>query len=140
LAAGLSQTGYIKAVTIMTLEDVLKVLENDSGERRNPEKYHFTIFGAPSDTGTWGWRVEGHHLSQNYTVSNGKVVDGPSFFGANPAEVRQGPRKGLRTLAGEDDLGFQVLHALDEQQQKIAIVNPKAVSYTHLTLPTICSV
>ena len=28
LAAGLSQTGYIKAVTIMSLEDVLKVLEN----------------------------------------------------------------------------------------------------------------
>jgi hypothetical protein len=40
LAAGLSQTGYIKAVTIMSLEDVLKALENDSGERRNPEKYH----------------------------------------------------------------------------------------------------
>ena len=42
LAAGLSQTGYIKAVTIMSLEDVLKALENDKGERRNPEKYHFT--------------------------------------------------------------------------------------------------
>ena len=128
LAAGLSQTGYIKAVTIMSLEDVLRGLENDSGERRNPEKYHFTVFGAPSDTGTWGWRVEGHHLSQNYTVANGQVVDGPSFFGSNPAEVRQGPRKGLRTLAGEDDLGFQVIHALDEPQQKVAIVNPKAYS------------
>jgi hypothetical protein len=126
LAAGLSQTGYIKAVTIMSLEDVLKTLENDSGERRNPEKYHFTVFGTPSDTGTWGWRVEGHHLSQNYTVANGQVVDGPSFFGANPAEVRQGPRRGLRTLAGEDDLGFEVIHALDEPRQKIAIVDPKA--------------
>ena len=85
LAAGLSQTGYIKAVT-------------------------------------------GHHLSQNYTVVNGQAVDGPSFFGSNPAEVRQGPRKGLRTLAGEDDLGFEVIHALDEPQQKIAIVDPKAYS------------
>src|SRR5262245_30690723 len=36
LAAGLSQTGYIKAVTIMSLENVLKIIENDSGERRNP--------------------------------------------------------------------------------------------------------
>jgi hypothetical protein len=128
LAAGLSQTGYIKAVTIMSLEDVLKALENDSGERRNPEKYHFTVFGTPSDTGTWGWRVEGHHLSQNYSVANGQVVDGPSFFGSNPAEVQQGPRKGLRTLAGEDDLGFEVIHALNEAQQKIAIVDPKAYS------------
>jgi len=38
LAAGLSQKGYIKAVTIMSLEDVLKIMENDSGEHRNPEK------------------------------------------------------------------------------------------------------
>ncbi len=128
LAAGLSQTGYIKAVTIMSLEDVLRVLENDSGERRNPEKYHFTVFGTPSDAGTWGWRVEGHHLSQNYTVAGGQVVDAPSFFGANPAEVRQGPRQGLRTLAGEDDLGFAVIHALDEPQQKIAIVHAEAYS------------
>jgi hypothetical protein len=126
LAASLSQIGYIKAVTIMSLEDVLKVIENDSGERRNPEKYHFSIFGTPSDTGTWGWRVEGHHLSQNYTVVKGQVVDAPSFFGSNPAEVRQGPRKGLRTLAAEDDLGFEVIHALDEPQQKVAIVDPKA--------------
>ena len=126
LAAGLSQTGYIKAATIMSLEDVLKVMEKDNGENRNPEKYYFSVFGSPSDSGIWGYRVEGHHLSQNYTVVNGTAVDGPSFFGSNPAEVRQGPRKGLRTLAGEEDLGIDLIHTLDEQQQKIAIVNPTA--------------
>ena len=126
LAAGLSQMGYIKAVTIMSLEDVLKIMENDSGERRNPEKYYFSLFGTPSDSGTWGYRVEGHHLSQNYTVANGDVIDGPSFFGCNPAEIRQGSRKGLRTLAREDDLGIELIHLLDEQQQKVAIVEPTA--------------
>jgi len=126
LAAGLSQAGYIKAVTIMSLEDVLRIIENDSGVRRNPEKYHFSIFGTPSDTGTWGYRVEGHHVSQNYTITNGQVVDGPSFFGSNPAEVKQGPRKGLRVLAAEDDLGFAVIHGLDEPLRKVAIVDAKA--------------
>lgn len=126
LAAGLSQTGYIKAVTIMSLEDVLRAIENDSGERRNPEKYYFSLFGTPSDNAAWGYRVEGHHLSQNYTVVNGKAISGPSFFGSNPAEVRQGPRKGLRTLALEDDLGLDVIRTLDEPQQKIAIVDPTA--------------
>jgi len=126
LAAGLSHTGYIKAVTIMSLEEVLRVIENDSGEYRNPEKYYFSIFGTPSDSGTWGYRVEGHHLSQNYTVVTGKVIGGPSFFGCNPAEVRQGPRKGLRTLYAEDDLGLELIHSLDEQQQKIAVVDPTA--------------
>jgi hypothetical protein len=126
LASGLSQTGFIKAVTIMSLEDVLKIMENATDERRNPEKYYFSIFGTPSDTGTWGYRVEGHHLSQNYTIVNGKVLDGPSFFGSNPAEVRQGPRKGLRTLAAEDDLGLEMMQTLDGAQQKVAIVDPTA--------------
>jgi hypothetical protein len=126
LAAGLSQTGYIKAMTIMSLDDVLKIMENDNGERRNPEKYYFSIFGTPSETDAWGYRVEGHHLSQNYTIADGKVMDGPSFFGANPAEVRQGPRKGLRTLAGEDDLGLDLIQSLDLTQRKIAVVDPTA--------------
>jgi len=126
LASGLSQVGFIKAVTIMSLEEILRVLENDSGERRNPEKYNFTIFGTPSESGTWGWRVEGHHLSQNYTVSNGQVVDAPSFFGSNPAEVRQGPRRGLRVLSAEDDLGFELIGMLDEPLRATAIVDPNA--------------
>jgi len=128
LAAGLSQTGYIKAVTIMSLEDVLRIIERDSGEYRNPEKYYFSVFGTPAENGTWGYRVEGHHFSQNYTIVNGKIIDAPSFFGANPAEVRQGPRKGLRTLAAEDDLGIELIHSLDEPQLKIVIVNPTAYS------------
>jgi hypothetical protein len=126
LAAGLSQSGFIKAVTIMSLEDVLKLIENDDGERRNPEKYYFSIFGTPSATGTWGYRVEGHHISQNYTVANGEVIGGPSFFGSNPAEVRIGPRKGLRALADEDDFGFAVIESLDEPLRQVAIVDPTA--------------
>src|SRR3954465_8480189 len=71
LSAGLSQTGYVKAVTIMSLEDVLRIIENASDEYRNPEKYYFSMFGTPSETDAWGYRVEGHHLSQNYTVVEG---------------------------------------------------------------------
>jgi hypothetical protein len=126
LAAGLSQGGYIKALTIMSLEEVLRIIEHDRGDVRDPQKYYFSVFGSPSDSRPWGYRVEGHHLSQNYTFVNGEVIDGPSFFGANPAEVREGPRKGLRTLPAEDDLGFEVIHALDEPQQKAAIVDPAA--------------
>lgn len=126
LSAGLSQSGYMKAVTIMSLEDVLKLMEKDSGERRNPEKYYFSIFGAPSEDGTWGYRVEGHHVSQNFTVVRGKVVDAPAFFGDNPAEVRVGPRAGLRALAAEEDLARDLVSALDADQKKVAIVDPAA--------------
>ena len=126
LSAGLSQQGYIKAETIMSLEDVLRILEKGQGPERDPEKYYFSVFGRPAASGTWGYRVEGHHLSQNYTVVNGRVAGAPSFFGANPAEVKEGPRKGLRTLAGEEDLGREVIRSLDPGQRRIAVVNPEA--------------
>src|SRR5689334_1177388 len=96
LCAGLSQQGYIKAVSIMSLEEVLRLIENSSTDYRNPEKYFFTVFGTPDEKGTWGYRIEGHHVAQNFTIVNGKAIGGPSFFGSNPAEVRQGPHKGLR--------------------------------------------
>jgi hypothetical protein len=126
LSAGLSQTGYIKAATIMSLEDVLRILENDDGQRRNPEGYFFSVFGVPSDKGVWGYRVEGHHLSQNFTLAGGKVVGAPSFFGANPAMVKQGPRAGLRALAREEDLARELMLALDEKQRQAALVDKVA--------------
>jgi uncharacterized protein DUF3500 len=126
LSAGLSQRGYIKAVEIMSLEDVLRILENGKGPQRDPEGYFFTVFGEPADNGTWGYRVEGHHVSQNFTIVNGKVAGSPSFFGSNPAEVREGPRKGLRVLAREDDLGHDLVVSLTAEQKKVAILDKEA--------------
>jgi Protein of unknown function (DUF3500) len=126
LSAGLSQSGFIKATSIMSLEDVLKVMEKDTVDRRHPGKYHFSIFGSPSDEGTWGYRVEGHHVSLHFAVVKGKLAGTPTFFGANPHEVREGPRTGLRVLAAEEDLGRSLMQALDAGQQKTAMVAEKA--------------
>ena len=60
-----------------------------------PVNYFFSVFGTPSKKATWGWRVEGHHVSLHFTVVNGTLVaSSPSFFGSNPAEVREGPEEG----------------------------------------------
>lgn len=126
LAAGLSQRGYIKATTIMSLEDILRILENDNGVRRNPEGYYFSIFGQPKPKGVWGFRIEGHHLSLNFTVVNGKVQGSPNFLGANPAEVKEGPRKGLRVLHREEDLARDLLKSLTPEQKAIAIISKEA--------------
>lgn len=126
LSAGLSQQGFIKATTIMSLEDILRIMEKDSGVRRNPEGYYFSIFGKPSATGTWAYRVEGHHLALNFTLAKGKVTGAPNFMGTNPAEVREGPRKGLRVLHAEEDLARALLKALTPEQKKVAIVNKEA--------------
>jgi hypothetical protein len=124
LGAGLSQRGFIKAVTIMSLDEILLVTE--PAPRRDPDNYYISIFGEPSETGEWGYRFEGHHVSQNFTLVNGKVQGAPSFFGSNPAEVLDGPRKGLRVLAAEEDLALAVVNSLTPEQRKTAIFDAKA--------------
>jgi hypothetical protein len=126
LSAGLSQRGSIKALTIISLEEVLHVLEQGAGPVRDPDLYFVTIFGEPSEDGTWGYRVEGHHVSQNFTVVNGRVIDAPSFFGANPAQIREGPRRGLRALAREEDLARELVRSLDPNQRCTAVVEQTA--------------
>jgi hypothetical protein len=128
IASGLSQRGHAAVSTIMSLEDVLADIEKGKGPKRDPGLYFFTIFGTPSRDGTWGWRVEGHHIAFNFTIVKGKAVAGsPAFLGSNPGEVREGPRKGLRILAAEQDLGFKLLESLTEAQKKAAIFSDTAL-------------
>jgi hypothetical protein len=121
LAAGASEDGYKKAVTIMGLESILKGQEKSGANVRDPEWYFFTIFGTPGKTGKWGWRVEGHHLSINYTLDNNEVVTStPTFFGANPATIKDGPKKGERILPEAEDYAIGLYKSLTDDQRKIA--------------------
>jgi hypothetical protein len=121
VAAGTSERGDQSVLSIMSLEAVLHDLEKGGAMVRNPEWYFFTVFGTPSKTGKWGWRVEGHHLSLNFTLDGGRVVSAtPAFFGANPATIKSGAKKGKRTLPQAEDLARDLFLALDEEQQKVA--------------------
>jgi hypothetical protein len=125
LSTSLSHRGYATALQIMSLEQVLWELENQS-PRRDTEMYYITIFGDPAEK-NWGWRFEGHHLSMNFTVSDGKVISGtPSFFATNPAEVRVGPRAGLRVLTGEEDVARALVKSLSDEQKTKAIIGTAA--------------
>jgi hypothetical protein len=133
LHSGLSQVGFDKATTIMSLEAILHELEKSrqGAPIRDPGRYYFTIFGIPRTQGKWGWSVEGHHLSLNFVVSDGKVISAtPAFFGANPATVRSdfsvGPKKGQRTLAKEETLAFDLLESLTADQRKEAVIDKEA--------------
>lgn len=122
MKASLSAAGYGKAVNIIRLEDVLRRLET-FGLMRDPENYAFTVFGAPGPSGPWGWRLEGHHLSLNFTLVPGKpVAMTPAFFGANPAQVPSGPQRGLRALAAEQDMGRALIQGLTDTQRSRAVI------------------
>jgi len=134
LKTGLSQKGYMTATSIMELETILNGIENPPGAKpretpleRNPLKYFVWVFGTPSEKGTWGWKVEGHHVSLNFTVAGGHMVSAaPHFFGSNPAEVKDGPKKGLRVLGFEEDPARELVMALDAGQRTKAVINTTA--------------
>lgn len=127
LRSGLSEEGRRKAEGIMAMEAVLREIENDRTGRRDPEKYYVSVFGKPGGEAPWGFRFEGHHLSLNFSsVAGGLASATPSFFGSNPGEVREGPAKGTRLLAREEDLGRALVKSLDEGQRKEAVIRVEA--------------
>jgi hypothetical protein len=122
MKASLSAVGYTKAVNVIQLETVLRQIET-FGLSRDPENYAFTVFGNPGASAPWGWRVEGHHLSLNFTLVPGRpVAMTPAFLGANPAQVPSGPRKDQRVLAAEQDLGRALARSLSEPQRARTVI------------------
>ena len=132
LRSGLSARGYQKVTSIIELEDILKAIESGGKIARNKDEYLFSVFGTPAAKGRWGWRVEGHHISLRFAVVDGAassaIATSPMFLGSNPAEVRDGVKKGQRVLADEEDAGRTLVMALPANLQAQAIVNPVAPS------------
>ena len=130
LASGLSRMGYDKAMAIMHLEKTLGKLERQLGTARllrDPDLYHFSVFGDPTIPDPWSWRAEGHHVSLNFTIVNRDwIAPNPFFFGANPAKVSIGPQRGLRILTSEEELARKLLKSLTSRQQRQTIISSVA--------------
>lgn len=134
LRSSLSEVGYGKASKIMEMEALLKELEKTrtGTPLRDTERYYFTVFGPPKADGKWGLSIEGHHMSHNFVVEQGKVISStPSMFGANPAMVKSSPVKGIeagqRLLAKEEQYAFDLLASLTPEQRKVAVIAEKAL-------------
>ncbi|MDX1430865.1 MAG: DUF3500 domain-containing protein [Gammaproteobacteria bacterium] len=124
LASALSPTGLQKVQDTMALEAVLKEIEL-FGLNRDPDNYAVAIFGEPGAY-PWGWRFEGHHLSLNFTlVTAAEVAVTPSFIGSNPATVPSGPRKGLRTMGLEQDLGLELVTTFDGTRRERVVLRDR---------------
>lgn len=125
LRSALSSAGYLKVTGIVELEGVLRDIESNPG--RDAGKYTIAIYGDPAGAGPWGWKVEGHHLSLNFTSTTREVVaTTPSFLGAQPAEVKSGPRAGWRVLAAEEDLARALVKGLSAEQATQAVISTTA--------------
>jgi hypothetical protein len=129
--ASLSEQGFQKASNIMALENVLREVESRGNDDtyRDPLNYSITIFGTPRPDSLWGWRLEGHHISINFSSESGEIVSAtPTFWGSNPGIVRTGVSRGKQVLKAESDLGFTLVNSLEKDQMKTAVVSQKAPS------------
>ncbi|MBL0152388.1 MAG: DUF3500 domain-containing protein [Chitinophagaceae bacterium] len=123
----LSAEGNQKAWNIMNMEYVLIGLQ-PTNPNRIPENYFVTVYGHPHPDSAWGWKFTGHHMSLNFTVVKDQLAVAPFFFGIYPAQVPEGPKKGLRTIQAEEDLGFALVNSLNESQKAKALFQLKAFS------------
>jgi hypothetical protein len=104
LAVLFSPAGIEKTRNVMTLQDVLAESGNGAGQRSS-QRFSFAIFGTPADTGAWGFRLEGHHLTQSISVRDNRIVAvTPSSFSALPNRITSGRLAGLITLKDEEAL------------------------------------
>jgi hypothetical protein len=137
LSVSLSSQGYLKATSIMHLDNLINwfydtlyyrkqisdtdhvMLQSLLWTHRN---YFLAFFGKPSDK-TWGFKLEGHHLSVNFTFDSDKLSVTPFFVGTDPAEFLFSEYAGWRVLGQEEDLGIQLVHLLSPAQQRTATMS-----------------
>lgn len=133
LRSVVSQLGYKKATTIMSMEKLLFELEGGKGANiRDPERYFFTVFGDPTGTERWGLSIEGHHMSLNFVLQGDQVISStPQVFAANPATIKaknaSGFEVGARILGREEQLAFDLVNSLNAEQKAIAIFDKTAL-------------
>jgi len=137
LSATLSSQGYLKATSIMALDDILNTLYQqafDKGEinqkmlKRMQDlkwahgNYYISVWGMPQDKDPWGLHFGGHHMALNLTVKGKDIAVSPYFIGTDPSEVKSSKYAGLRVLSKEEDYGFMLINMLTESQKVKAIL------------------
>ncbi len=124
LRASLSAKGLKLSEDIMKLNTTLAELNGDNFVEYGEDQYTITVMGTPSATEPWGWQMDGHHLVINYFVLGDQVVMTPAFWGSEPVLATAGRHAGTWVLQEEQDLGLKMLHALNDDQQAQAVLNP----------------
>lgn len=126
LKASLSPAGYEKANGCTLTNAFLGQLINGQAVL-NEHSYNFRLFGKPSLTAPWGFSFFGHHLCLQVVFVGKRMVIGPTFMGAEPDRIDEGPHAGLRLFSQEEVRGLNLMRDLSEENQKRAQLNEDMV-------------
>jgi uncharacterized protein DUF3500 len=132
MRASLSSQGFELTRNIMRLNETLAELAEDH-DFLGEWLYYIQIYGKPSATDPWGWKLEGHHAIINYFVLGDQVVMTPLFIGSEPVKAPSGKYKGIEILQKEQNEGLAMLQALPEAQRKKAILEFSKTGNNNLT-------
>lgn len=135
LSVSMGSQGYLKATSIMHLDDLLNRYYDSLFYKKDIDaqtfdfikslqwshkNFYFAFFGDPNES-TWGYKLEGHHLSINFTFTDDKLSVTPFFLGTDPAEYQTSEYAGWRVLGQEEDLGIKLIQLMSPSQQTQAI-------------------
>ena len=138
LSASLSSQGYLKATSIMHLDNLLNMYVDTMYQRKemnekthqfmidlkwSHQNFYLAFFGNPQTDTSWGYKLEGHHLSLNFTFHQNKLSITPMFVGTDPAEYPILEYAGWRVLGKEEDLGLKLINMMSPAQKKKATLS-----------------
>lgn len=132
LKATLSPAGYDKAVGCMLTNHFLGELVGGLGVL-NKDSYNFRLFvpaatRRPSLKAPWGYSFFGHHLCLAVCFVGRRMVIGPTFMGAEPDQIDEGPHRGLRLFETEENLALALMQGLDRDNQIAAQISEHMTS------------
>jgi hypothetical protein len=87
------------------------------------QNYYIAFFGNPQADTSWSYKIEGHHLSLNFTFHHQQLSVTPMFVGTDPAEYPILEYAGWRVLSKEEDFGLKLIKELSPAQQKKATMS-----------------
>jgi hypothetical protein len=121
VSSALSPRGFEKVQQIMEGDEVLKT-SGGNNPMFGKDLFYISILGTPSGKDPWMFQFGGHHLALNMTIAGERGVLTPSLTAAQPALYTLNG-KTVRPLGQESDKAMALLNALDENQQKQAILS-----------------
>lgn len=120
LSAALSPEGYVKIKGIMDADEYLRQTGNGS-MAFGLDEFYISFLGSPSTISPWLLQFGGHHLALNLTYVGENEVLTPTLTAVQPSVFTQ-DGKTVRPLGAETDKAYALVNALDESQQKQAIL------------------
>ena len=134
LRASTSRAGYAKALDIMSLQGVLQSMTTGINDPFDADRYFVSVFGTPGDR-AWGWRLEGHHLSRNFTIVGNTLVTEPFFLGAWPTRAGTAYRtivQGERAMRREEDAAREIVLSVDGRLRRRVVFSSESLT-DHVT-------